>query len=85
VGHQVVTLVEQLEARTGVEVGLVGADRKPHEQVAERPDRSEHQRQCGVRERRELGVCLFGVREEAAQQLQQDLVADVEEIAANRT
>jgi hypothetical protein len=36
VGQQVVALVAQLEARAGVQAGVVGADWKRREQVAER-------------------------------------------------
>src|SRR5262245_66663808 len=55
VGQYVVALVEQLEARSGIQLGVVGADRKRREQVPEGFDRSDHQCQRRAGERGELG------------------------------
>ena len=84
-GQEVVVLVEELEARPGVASRVLRSDRQRRDQVAERPEHAAHQRDGGVRQRPELRVGLLRVREVPLQDLQEDLVADVEEIRAAGT
>ncbi len=78
--QQVVALVKQLEARPGVHARVAGARREGGDQIAERLDHLEHQVHRRVRERLQLGVGLIGVREEALEDLQQDLVGHIEQV-----
>ena len=82
VRQHVVGLVEQLEAGPGGAARVLRARRERGDQVAERLDDAEHQADRRVGQRLELGVGLLGVREEPLQHLQQDLVADVEQVRA---
>ena len=78
--QHVVGLVEQLEAGPGRPARVLRARRERGDQVAERLESTEHQRDGRVGQRLELRVCLLGVREEPLQHQQQDLVGDVEQI-----
>ena len=80
VRQQIVALVEQLEARAGADARVAGPGREGGDQIAERLDDLEHQCHRRVRERLELGVGLIGMREEALEDLQQDLVGHVEQV-----
>ena len=80
VRQHVVGLVEQLEAGPGGAARVLLAGRERRDQVAERLDGAEHQVDGRVGQRLELGIGLLGVREEALQHQQQDLVADVEQV-----
>ena len=75
-----VGLVEQLEAGRGRAARVLRARRERGDQVAERLDHLEHQVDARVGEHLELSVGLLGVREEALQERQQDLVGDVEQV-----
>ena len=80
--QEVVVLVEELEARPGVAPRVLRSDRQRRDQVAERPEHAGHQGDGRVRQRPELRVGLLRVREVPLQDLQEDLVADVEEVRA---
>ena len=80
VRQHVVGLVEQLEAGPGRAARVLRARGERGDQIAERLDGTEHQRDGRVGERLELRIGLLGVREEPLQHQQQDLVGDVEQV-----
>jgi hypothetical protein len=80
--QEVVVLVEELEARPRAAPRVLRSDRQRRDQVAERREHACHQGHGGVRQRPKLRIGLLRVREVPLQDLQDDLVADVEEIRA---
>ena len=78
--HQIVALVEQLEAGPGRLPRMRFSDGEGGDQVAERLDHLPHKPDRGLGQRLELGVGFVCVREEPLEDLQQDLVADVEQV-----
>jgi hypothetical protein len=82
VGHEVIVLIEQLEARPRCLTRVIPSDGLRRDQISKRLEHPHHQRDGRVGERPELRVRLLGVSEIALHHLQQDLVADVEQVAA---
>ncbi len=78
--QQVVALVEQLEARARGLPLVTGAGRERGDHVSERLEHPHHQPDGRVGQGLQLRVGLLGVGEEALEDLQQDLVADVEQV-----
>jgi len=82
--HQVVVFVEQLEARSRGHAGMIGPHGQPRDEVPEWPEHPQHDPDGRVGQRSQLLVALLRVREVALEDLQQDLVAHVEQVPAAR-
>jgi len=80
VRQQVADLVEQLEARARGLSLVTGAGRKRGDHVGERRQHPDHQPDGGVGQDLQLRIGLLGVREVTREDLQQDLLAHVEEV-----
>ena len=80
VRQQVVGLIEQLEARARVLPLVTGTSRQRGDHVGERLEHRHHHLDGRVGQGLQLRVGLLGVREVALEDLQQDLLAHVEQV-----